>query len=357
MLKALRALGYALVREGYVDRPLEEDARLVEAVCLEEEDALAGERFRQRVGQVELLGQAQGVLDVRAAPLDLAVQDQEAAELGRDLGRLRALLAGERLQHRLEPGHGLAGPAVDEVHLGEPGRHARRRARLAFRLVSGDGVVVVRPRLDGVPRQPGHLAGPVGERGRRKRRSGQLRRLLEVALRLGRRAERSGPVARPHERLAGLLADLVRVVGVGGDAIGVEEVRGDDLGDLLLAQPLRQEAGRGQVAGLAVAVRERLVGDVPDEVLEEAVLPVLGRARIGLDAQHLLADERREQRLELGLVRPVRATIAAFGNVFPRTAPSWSRLRSSPGRPSSRAAISACSVSGTSSAPISPTGR
>jgi len=68
-------------------------------------------------------------------------------------------------------------------------------------------------------------------------------------------------------------------------------MRRDDLDDLLVAQPLAEEAGRSQVAGLSVAARERLVGDVADEILKEAVLPVLGRARIGLDAEHLLAHQ------------------------------------------------------------------
>src|SRR5436305_14843159 len=51
----------------------------------------------------------------------------------------------------------------------------------------------------------------------------------------------------------------------------------------------------------AFVLGERLVGDVTHEVLEESVLTVLGRARIGLDSEHLLAQERVEQRLELTL--------------------------------------------------------
>ena len=72
-------------------------------------------------------------------------------------------------------------------------------------------------------------------------------------------------------------------------------------------------------------LRERLVGDVPDEILEESVLAVLGRARIGLDAEHLLADERRRAAARARpRLRPVRATMRRFVNVFPRTAQSWS---------------------------------
>ena len=70
--------------------------------------------------------------------------------------------------------------------------------------------------------------------------------------------------------------------------------------------------GGGEVPRLPLALRERLVGDVADEVLEEAVLAVLGRARIGLDAEDLLADERGEQRLELGLAQPASAASACL---------------------------------------------
>ena len=83
-------------------------------------------------------------------------------------------------------------------------------------------------------------------------------------------------------------------------------MRGDHLDHLVLVAGERraQVLGRGEVPRPALALRERLVGDVADEVLEEAVLAVLGRARVGLDAEHLLAHERREQRLELAPRQP-----------------------------------------------------
>ena len=51
-------------------------------------------------------------------------------------------------------------------------------------------------------------------------------------------------------------------------------------------------------------MRERLVGDPSHEVLQEAVVAVLGRASVGLQREHLLAHERGEQRREMGLVEP-----------------------------------------------------
>jgi hypothetical protein len=53
------------------------------------------------------------------------------------------------------------------------------------------------------------------------------------------------------------------------------------------------------VPALAFPLGERLVGDVADQVLEEPVLPALGRARVGLHAQHLLTHQPGQQRLEL----------------------------------------------------------
>ena len=52
---------------------------------------------------------------------------------------------------------------------------------------------------------------------------------------------------------------------------------------------------------LPLPTRQRVVGDPPDEVLEESVLAVLRRPGVGVEREHLLAHERREERLELGL--------------------------------------------------------
>ena len=60
-----------------------------------------------------------------------------------------------------------------------------------------------------------------------------------------------------------------------------------------------------------------------DEVLEEGVLAPFGRARIPLDREHLLADERAEQPLELGFGESgeggqalLREHLAQHGGVF-----------------------------------------
>ena len=96
-----------------------------------------------------------------------------------------------------------------------------------------------------------------------------------------------------------MLTHLGRVNGVGPGLVGREVVRRDHLDDLVDVERARQVRRRREVADTPVAARERFVGDVPDEVLQEDVLPVLGRPRIGLQTQHLLAHQRREQRLDV----------------------------------------------------------
>src|SRR5437899_1359060 len=73
----------------------------------------------------------------------------------------------------------------------------------------------------------------------------------------------------------------------------------------------------------ALTLRERLERYMPDEVLKEAVLPVLGRAWVGLEREHLFLDERREQRIELILTKtrdrrrcPTRERLADDGRVL-----------------------------------------
>ena len=182
----------------------------------------------------------------------------------------------------------------------------------------------------------------------------QLGRLDEVPLCLLVRAERSRALPGAREPVAGLRPDLGCVVGIGHRLIRGEIMRGDDLDHLLLGPALLELGGRCKVASLAVGLRERLVGDLAQEVLQEPVLPVLGRTRIGLDDEHLLARQRAEGGVELAVSetgqrreRLPRERLAEHRRVLDHAAlPA--------GRPSRRAAISACSVSGTSSASTAP---
>ena len=76
----------------------------------------------------------------------------------------------------------------------------------------------------------------------------------------------------------------------------------DDLALVRARQGLEELRG-AEVLGLALSLRERLVGDVAHDVLEECVLAALGRAGVCLDRENLLAYERAEERLEIRLRR------------------------------------------------------
>jgi hypothetical protein len=54
------------------------------------------------------------------------------------------------------------------------------------------------------------------------------------------------------------------------------------------------------VARLAVGLRERVVGDLADEGLDERILAPLGAARIGLKGEQLAPDEPPKARLDVG---------------------------------------------------------
>src|SRR5262249_57821773 len=61
--------------------------------------------------------------------------------------------------------------------------------------------------------------------------------------------------------------------------------------------------GGREMVGALLLLRQRLVRDALEQVLEEPVLATLGGAWIRLEGERLLADERREQRIEVRLGR------------------------------------------------------
>ena len=115
-------------------------------------------------------------------------------------------------------------------------------------------------------------------RARLQRVVGELDGALERTLGIVGRGERRGALRRAREPVARVRLDRARVRVVRLGAVGVEQVRGDHLGDLVGVDPgaLRQVARRREVLRLAIAARERLVGDTLDQRLDEAVLPALG---------------------------------------------------------------------------------
>ena len=58
-------------------------------------------------------------------------------------------------------------------------------------------------------------------------------------------------------------------------------------------------ARHGQVPRATVAARERAVGDLLDQRLDEPILAALRRSRVGLDLEQLAADQGAQPRLQL----------------------------------------------------------
>ena len=143
----------------------------------------------------------------------------------------------------------------------------------------------------------------------------QRRRLVEMALRLLGRGQRGGPLARLDECRPGPGTDLRHVGVVAGRSRRSEQMRCDHLRHVLVGAVERALEGvdRGEMPRLAVAARERLVRDLAQKLLQEAVLPALGPARIRLERQHLLAHERTEDGLELVGAQPGERGDRALG--------------------------------------------
>ena len=141
----------------------------------------------------------------------------------------------------------------------------------------------------------------------------QLRRLGEVALRLLAGAERGGAFSCPRQAVARLRADRRRIVCVGGGVVGGEVVEGNDLDDFLFAPALFELVCGHEVPCFAVGSGQCFVGDLAEQVLEEAVLAVLGGARVGLDAEDFFAGEGGEERLELGFGSAAERGECVFG--------------------------------------------
>src|SRR5262249_24935423 len=143
-------------------------------------------------------------------------------------------------------------------------------------------------RLLGAGAEPGAPPGPFLELRLRQRTLGQLRSLGEVTLRLLVRPERGCALARPGALRARPRPRLGSVRSVRRRVERGQVVRGDDLDGLVLERRALEERSGGEVPRLAVGLRQRVVGDLAEQILEEAVLPVLGRAGVGLEPEDLL---------------------------------------------------------------------
>ena len=259
-----------------------------------ERQALVDERLDDDLRETEALAQLERALDVRHCLVTASLEEQEPAQLGRDC-RNRLLVTTDvvRGEGALQLGDGLLDPSRHEEDLAQP--------RLgAGRLRAATAGLEDRDRLFEQSLGLVHPAAHARELSRPREGApaldtvvGQPRRPLERPLRLERGGERGGTIGSAGEPAPRLGPDGVGVGRVGVGLVCVEVVHGDHLGDLVRidAGLGGEEGGDGQVAGPPVAPRDRLVRDALDERLQEAELSALGRERVGLDGEQLLAHE------------------------------------------------------------------
>ena len=262
-----------------IERGPDEREGLRRAPARREEEGLGVQRLGHDLGQPQALRDLEGALVAFIRKIALPGEEHESADLGRERGEVRVgLLLGQdrkRPIHVLEP---LLDPAAVPHHLGKARRDARGRMRRVGRLKALHRTFEVPGGLVEAGACVGHHPGSLQELCLQQRVVGELGRPHVGALGLGIRGERRRAVGRSNEHLPRLVADVPRVLRIRRGVVGVEVMRRDDLGDLVvLGAPGGREELRGrEVLGLALPPGDRLVGDAPHDVLEERVLPALG---------------------------------------------------------------------------------
>ena len=156
-----------------------------------------------------------------------------------------------------------------DVDLTEACGDARGGARVAFGLQQLDRAQEEGASLLAVRTAPGHPPGLLEQLRLNQRADREPGSLLVVGLRFGRRSERGRAARRVGEQPAGPFADHRRVFGVRVELVRRQVVRRDHLDDLLLgaSERLLEVRGCREVPGLALAPRQRLVGDLTKQVL------------------------------------------------------------------------------------------
>ena len=122
-----------------------------------EEDRLARQRLSEDLGQAERLGELEGALQMWRGEVELAVEDEEAAELGRNRGDILVrILALELRERGIEPRDGLRRVPFPKVDLGEHRRDACRVLAESLGLEGGMRFVQENTRALGTRAEPRH---------------------------------------------------------------------------------------------------------------------------------------------------------------------------------------------------------
>ena len=176
------------------------------------------------------------------------------------------------------------GPAA-----GDAVSHLRRELDRALEM--GDG----RLDLARIGRKPARLPAKRKLVGRVR---GDLQGQLHVAERVGRRRQRPGPRRSGAQRHPGLRRDGGSLLAAGLGAIRLDVVLRQHAGQLVVAERLEVPGG-GKVPRATVALRQRAVGDLLDEALDEPILAALRRAGVVVEGDELSPREAAEASLNL----------------------------------------------------------
>ena len=284
---------HEIVRDCQLVRPTQEDEGLPVAI-----DPIQGTAQPRQPGgglrqEVETLGDRQQPLK----PGEHGIVVAPAHVPGRELQH-----QGDTRWGRLEVGEFLPGGQEDLEH------------SVAIESVLSDGTSVRRgrqrepvpsaelpssvERAERVPlRDLGHeplqrrLERPLVQIGPLGRTRADGHGVLEERDRLRVRSEPCSAFGSAAERHPGLGGQGVRLGPVGRVALRREVVTGESASKLFGIEGLEVASG-GQMADLAVALGERVVGDLADERLDERVLTALGRPRVHLPDKQLPSNER-----------------------------------------------------------------
>ena len=97
-----------IIGQGAFERPLEEDAALLEPVLIHVRNCLARQGLAEDLGQTQRLGQLQRQLEPRGSLLGLVAEHEEPSELRGGVREvLVRLFVRERCERRLESGNRL----------------------------------------------------------------------------------------------------------------------------------------------------------------------------------------------------------------------------------------------------------
>ena len=261
-----------------------------------------------------------------------------------------------RFDGRFEDGNRIRRTPVVDKSLPEQRRRARRARAIAHLVAARDRIAQQRFCLPDVAAEDGGLPRPLEKLRDLRGVVGDFDRLDQEPHRLVVAAERAGTRSRGPEGDLRLRRQRPAVGIVRRRAIRRQIVRRKRPGQLVLAQRL-EEPGRSQVARPTVAPGEGAVCDLADERLDERHLAALGRPRVDVLDEQFPPRERPAQLLHLGSVLPARGREPVDREALPE---DGRILDQAPFRAvasaSSRAAIRACSVSGTARFVRSPDG-